>query len=1589
MNPTPRASPHLRPAWRLSAAAALLLLASCGGGGDDGAAGAQRAGARERAQAATTSLAVPIAVETDALLANLTIPADAPTRGMWSATQSWPMNGLHAGLLPDGKVITYGTPANTPGTQEGRTYDLWTPSQGFGAGSHLTTYLGTRLDSFCSTSVYLPDGRLMVTGGNAPRQSTLITAAGAITNDSAQLADDRWYATLLALPDGRSVMLGGIDPYTEGMVSNPDAAIANGQVSMTPEVYTQGTGWRSLTGARSRDAFGPDYLRASYPRAWVAPDGRVFGISAETMWSLDVNANAGAGAVQVHGKFKTPASTTAPVNVGATNTAVMFAPGRILQLGGNGYFNGDGYPASDMATVVDINGAAPALAETARMSFPRRYPNAVVLADGKVVVTGGTRLGNNGGADAVYAAEIWNPTTGTWTVGASAAQIRVYHSATLLLPNGTVLSTGGGAPGPVNNLNAELYYPPNLFRTINGVAQLAPRPVLTGISALAFAHGASVQVELADAATSVSKVVLLGNGLVTHSFNPGQRRIELAFTQSGDRLTASLPASANLAPPGYYQLVVLDAAGVPSRAVTVSVGQASGPAPTPALPRGQTLTLASVSVAGSSVGLDASSLAVVKPLGTADLAGGQYIARDGLADAACVSLESAAQPGRYLRHANYRLQLAANDGTDLFLNDATFCPEVGSAAGSVRLRAKNFPGYLVHARADGTLGIDVELATAAFQAESSFVATPVADAPATPGPVAAQPALTGSTVNWTPGLDAADLSFSWDFGDGSPVTAFSASSAASHAYTQPGVYGVTLTVRNGTGLTSSRTFMQAVYNAPTASAPRASSQLLLEPRNNASTRLWVVNPDNDSVSVFDTATRAKLAEVAVGAAPRAIARAPGDAVWVVNRDGASISILSTSTLAVTGTVTLPRASQPFGLVFSPDGSAAWVALEALGQVAKLNPSTAALVALAAAGPAPRHLAISGDSGRLLVSRFVTGALPGEGTATVATTLNGVPVGGEVRTINTATLAVAATTVLRHSDRTDTEISGSGIPNYLGAAAISPDGRYAWVPSKQDNVRRGTLRNGLNLDFQNTVRAISSRIDLGTLAEVPDDRLDHDNASLASAATHDPTGAYLFVALETSRQVEVVDAARGRLLFRIEAGLAPQGLALSADGRTLYVHNFMSRSVGVVDLTALMTQGQLTASTAVALATVGTEKLAATVLRGKQLFYDARDTRLARDAYMSCATCHSDGGHDGRVWDLSGMGEGLRNTINLRGRAGMGQGRLHWSGNFDEVQDFEGQIRALAGGTGLMGDTAFSTGTRSQPLGDAKAGQSADLDALAAYVASLATFDLSPYRNADGTLTAAASAGRTVFVNQCVACHGGAGFTDSSGGALRNVGTIKASSGARLGGALTGLDTPTLRDAWATEPYLHDGSAATVEAAVQAHTNLALSATDLTNVGAFVRQIGREEAGISVAPANGLKGEYFANVGLTSSAALVRYENVNFNWGNAAPATGLPADNFSVRWTGFIVAPSTGSYRIRTNSDDGVRVWVNGTQRINNWTDHAPTTNTSGSFSLTGGRRYSITVEYYERGGGAVMQLSWQRPGTQSYVAVPLTSLVPQ
>jgi hypothetical protein len=124
--------------------------------------------------------------------------------------------------------------------------------------------------------------------------------------------------------------------------------------------------------------------------------------------------------------------------------------------------------------VVDISVSPPKVTRVGSLSCDRLWGNATLLADGEVLVSGGSGVDNQL-TNVAYQVELYNPSTATWTLGASAATPRLYHSSTLLLPDGSVLTAGGGAPGPVNELNAEIYYPPYLYAK-DGSGKPAIRP---------------------------------------------------------------------------------------------------------------------------------------------------------------------------------------------------------------------------------------------------------------------------------------------------------------------------------------------------------------------------------------------------------------------------------------------------------------------------------------------------------------------------------------------------------------------------------------------------------------------------------------------------------------------------------------------------------------------------------------------------------------------------------------------------------------------------------------------------------------------------------------------------------------------------------------------------------------------------------------------------------------------------------------------------------------------------------------------------------------------------------------------------------
>ncbi len=149
---------------------------------------------------------------------------------------------------------------------------------------------------------------------------------------------------------------------------------------------------------------------------------------------------------------------------------------------------------------------------------------------------------------------------------------------------------------------------------------------------------------------------------------------------------------------------------------------------------------------------------------------------------------------------------------------------------------------------------------------------------------------------------------------------------------------------------------------------------------------------------------------------------------------------------------------------------------------------------------------------------------------------------------------------------------------------------------------------------------------------------------------------------------------------------------------------------------------------------------------------------------------------------------------------------------------------------------------------------------------------------------------------------------------------------------------------------------------------------------------------AVAPAHsqtglGLRGEYFNTVDLTGPVEVMRTDTtIDFAW-NGAPTHGVDGDTFSVRWTGQVLSPTTAAYTFSTVSNDGVRLWVNGTKAIDNWMAHSSTTNHSAAIPLVAGQKYDVKMEFFDRSGSATAKLLWNAPG-QAAVVIPQSQLFP-
>ena len=505
----------------------------------------------------------------------LALEPAASVVGQWGKVIKLKNVPIHAHLLPTGKVLYWGRRTH-PGDQTFASLNehstepfLFDPATGtdVAAAKQPTDAHGNPINLFCSNHTFLADGRLLVVGGHlfdscGIKQATTYDPVADTWAAEAEMNEGRWYPSAVTLPDGSVLVCSG--SFATG-VPGPPTAQGGPQTATNnfPQIWNNRP-WETLTSFNEND----QNSLPLYPRIHVAPDGRVFmsGTNAEGFFFNPANA----------GVWTPSASRSA----GARDYApsVLYDVGKILYIGGGN--DPSTFLPTNVCETIDLHQPAPAWKRTNSMHFRRRQHNATLLPDGTVLVTGGTQGGggpNNGFNDLtanapVHAAERWDPATQQWTALAAEDVDRCYHSTAVLLPDGRVMSAGGGEYQPQTGVlqpnnpkdshsNCQIFSPPYLFR--------GPRPVITSAPA-AIQYGQTFEVGTPDP-QQIAQVSMIRLSSVTHSFDQNQRINFLRPTARATSVGVTAPPGAEVCPPGHYLLFLLNQSLVPSVARVVKI----------------------------------------------------------------------------------------------------------------------------------------------------------------------------------------------------------------------------------------------------------------------------------------------------------------------------------------------------------------------------------------------------------------------------------------------------------------------------------------------------------------------------------------------------------------------------------------------------------------------------------------------------------------------------------------------------------------------------------------------------------------------------------------------------------------------------------------------------------------------------------------------------------------------------------------------------------------------------------------------------------------------------------------------------------
>ncbi len=660
--------------------------------------------------------------------------------------------------------------------------------------------------------------------------------------------------------------------------------------------------------------------------------------------------------------------------------------------------------------------------------------------------------------------------------------------------------------------------------------------------------------------------------------------------------------------------------------------------------------------------------------------------------------------------------------------------------------------------------------------------------------------------------------------------------------------------------------------------------------------LVVVNNLNDSVTIMNVAGDAntKIAEIPVGDEPRTVVIMPDKQhAYVTNQASATVSVIDLT--ANQKILDIPVGVEPYGIALTPDGSRAYVANSASSTVSVIDTASNTVVAtINIPGVQPRGVAITNNNGGagqqfVYVTQFLSQPTASgsvnrdqgsEGKVFVLSTTDDTQIQGVITLAAHDTGFTADRTKFGGTDKDATfaypnQLQAIVLKNghgYLPNVAASPEGPVKFNVDTQaflsvfDVASKSELPGGtINLHAAVKAQTFAPKLFLANPWAIAFKHSSNDGYVVSAASdvlvkiTLDANGVPTVV-------VNPADGDTTRVAL-IDVGKNPRGIVINNADTRAYVMNYISKDVSVIDLTA-SPERELVRVSSADLPAAGSE--GAKFLLGNELFNSSRGTfdegvsdRLSNEGWQACASCHPDGLSDGVVWAFA---SGPRKTIPLNGTFSLtnqtgDQRILNYSAVFDEVEDFELNIRGVSGGEGLI----VLDGT-TDPDPNVKAFDPPNVarvqlhvngipawDAITAWTQSRIPSPVSPYNGVDpnSELGLQIAQGSQLFVQaNCQACHGGSKWATNQVDFARStpfqetitpgvdpeplLGQLarflhqietfdptnpleKTANNQQALGQL-GFNPPSLLSIYAFSPYLHNGSCSTLDCVLENKTH---------------------------------------------------------------------------------------------------------------------------------------------------------------------------